>query len=37
MTDFYGKSSEGLREDKPVRDVVRPLAAIETVAAGRKF
>jgi ATP-dependent DNA ligase len=28
---------EGLRKDKPARDVARPLAATETVAAGRKF
>jgi ATP-dependent DNA ligase len=27
---------EGLREDKPARDVTRPLAATETVATGRK-
>jgi bifunctional non-homologous end joining protein LigD len=28
---------EGIRKDKPARDVARPLAATETVAAGRKF
>jgi ATP-dependent DNA ligase len=28
---------EGLRKDKPARDVARSLAATETVAAGRKF
>jgi DNA ligase D-like protein (predicted ligase) len=28
---------EGLREDKPARDVTRPLAATEAVAAGRKL
>jgi ATP-dependent DNA ligase len=28
---------EGLREDKPARDLARPLAATETVAAGHKF
>lgn len=28
---------EGLREDKPARDVTRPIAATETVAAGRKL
>ena len=28
---------EGIREDKPAREVVRPPAATKTVAAGRKF
>lgn len=28
---------EGLREDKPARDVTRPLAASETVTASRKL
>jgi ATP-dependent DNA ligase len=28
---------EGIREDKPAREVVRPPAATETVAVGRKF